>query len=646
MTSLPSVRSAAFAISSGSYTSRLAIAVVLCGLILFAVAGDYAGTGIFILSLCVYLFCADIFHRSALQDAAAGHISFACLVSVSLSAAFVYSLLKTFTALPIAGLPENLYGEGALLAVLALWVMRREVLKRERTHVFIKKLDDFLPKSARILRERKQYKVFARELAEQDLILVRAGERIPCDGVVCKGSSAVNESLITGNMLPTFKKKGSRVFAGTLNKTDELYITVTGLLNRSAVMGIVDAIKNSEILRAPAVSPLDKASKWLLPCAVVLAGGAYGWALYTAAQPDWLYYIGVFLIVLAFACSPALVFSVWLAEFFARAGARKHQIVLQNTDALHQLASAGTLFFDKTGTLTYGELRVSGVFTPKGVALKQLLEAAAAAEQQVDGPFAKAVNLYVRQHKVQVRKLTGFDVLSGLGVVAECGRDKIICGRESWLLEQGIQTQVEESSRKNPLICVAKNNRFLGYFVLSDTLRPNAAEMVRFLQSRKKEVIVVSGDNEASVGAVARAAGIEKMNFNVLPQTKAEIVGNLRALGQKVAMVGDGFNDIIALLRSDVSVVFFSGRNVYNNWVDIIIKRGDLSAITDLFALHKKMRRAVTANLVLSFLAGGALAAYVLFVAREPLAWYVIPAGLLGGAALVFFNSVRLLNIK
>ena len=111
-------------------------------------------------------------------------------------------------------------------------------------------------------------------------------------------------------------------------------------------------------------------------------------------------------------------------------------------------------------------------------------------------------------------------------------------------------------------------------------------------------------------------------------------------------MVGDGFNDIIALLRSDVSLVFFSGRNVYNNWVDIIIKRGDLSAITDLFALHKKMRRAVTANLVLSFLAGGALAAYVLFVAREPLAWYVIPGGLTGGAALIFFNSVRLLNIK
>ena len=151
--------------------------------------------------------------------------------------------------------------------------------------------------------------------------------------------------------------------------------------------------------------------------------------------------------------------------------------------------------------------------------------------------------------------------------------------------------------------------------------------MVSFLHERKKEVIVVSGDNEDSVGAVALQAGIEKMNFNVLPQTKAEIVSNLRALGQKVAMVGDGFNDIIALLRSDVSLVFFSGRNVYNNWVDIIIKRGDLSAITDLFALHKKMRRAVTANLVLSFLAGGALAAYVLFVAREPLAWYIIQIG-------------------
>lgn len=646
MTSPSSVRSAAFAIPSSSFTTRLAIAVVLCGLILFAVAGDYAGTGIFILSLCMYLFCADVFHRAALQDAASGRISFACLVSLSVSAAFAYSLLKTFTARPIAGLPENLYGECALLTVLALWVMRREVLKKERTHVFIKKLDDFLPKSARVLRERKQYKVFARELRPDDLILVRPGERIPCDGLVAKGTSAVNEGIITGNMLPASKRKGSRVFAGTLNKTDDLYITVTGLLNRSAVMGIVDAVKNSEIIRSPGVSPLDKASAWLVPSAVVLAGAAYAWALYTATQPDWAHYIGVFLIVLAFACSPALVFSVWLAEFFARGGARGRQIILQNPEALHRLAEAKTLFFDKTGTLTYGELRVSGVFAAQGVALKQLLEAAAAAEQQVDGPFAKAVNLYVAQHKVRARKLTCFDVLPGMGVLAVCGRDKIMCGRESWLLERGIQTRVEETSRQNPLICVAKNDRFLGYFVLSDTLRPGAAEMVSFLHERKKEVIVVSGDNEDSVGAVARQAGIEKMNFNVLPQTKAEIVNNLRALGQKVAMVGDGFNDIIALLRSDVSLVFFSGRNVYNNWVDIIIKRGDLSAITDLFALHKKMRRAVTANLVLSFLAGGALAAYVLFVAREPLAWYVIPGGLTGGAALIFFNSVRLLNIK
>lgn len=197
------------------------------------------------------------------------------------------------------------------------------------------------------MRERKQYKVFARELRPDDLILVRPGERIPCDGLVAKGTSAVNEGIITGNMLPASKRKGSRVFAGTLNKTDDLYITVTGLLNRSAVMGIVDAVKNSEIIRSPGVSPLDKASVWLVPSAVVLAGAAYAWALYTAAQPDWAHYSGVFLIVLAFACSPALVFSVWLAELFARGGARGRQIILQNPEALHRLAEAKTLFLIK-----------------------------------------------------------------------------------------------------------------------------------------------------------------------------------------------------------------------------------------------------------------------------------------------------------
>lgn len=207
----------------------------------------------------------------------------------------------------------------------------------------------------------------------------------------------------------------------------------------------------------------------------------------------------------------------------------------------------------------------------------------------VDGPFAKAVNLYAKQHNVKLRKVVSFDVLPGLGVVANCGRDKIVCGRETWLREMGIETQVEMFSGDKPLICVAKNGKFLGHLTLSDTLRPGAADAVRFLQHKDKELVLISGDNELSVSSIAKQVGIEKMSYNVLPQTKAEIINNMRGAGHKVVMVGDGFNDIIALLRSDASLVFFSGRNLYNNWVDIIIKRNDLYALIDLFKINKSL---------------------------------------------------------
>ena len=158
--------------------------------------------------------------------------------------------------------------------------------------------------------------------------------------------------------------------------------------------------------------------------------------------------------------------------------------------------------------------------------------------------------------------------------------------------------------------------------------------------------MLISGDNELSVSSIAKQVGIEKLSYNVLPKTKAEIVNNMRSAGHKVVMVGDGFNDIIALLRSDASLVFFSGRNLYNNWVDIIIKRNDLYALTDLFKINKKLKRIIRWNFMLAFIAGVGLAFYVLFGAQGRLPWYMVPGGLALGLGLVFLNSARLPRIR
>lgn len=563
---------------------------------------------------------------------------------------FLYSAFNTFLTRPLYGPSPDLFVYVSLFLTLSLWAERRLVREKEQTRVYIKKLDDFLPKSGRLCVGRQFKKVFAGELKPGELIFVKPGERLPCDGIVKKGKTSVDEQLITGNMLPTSKRVDSPVYAGTLNKSAEIYVEVTASLADSALMGIIEAVKTGELRRGEFASGLDSFAAALLPFAVLFAAGAYAYALYItgsfASGTGWFYYAGVPLFCLSLCCPAALVFAGVFPSFFAKSGARAVKIKIQNIYALDELVRADTVFFDKTGTLTYGELRVSGVFPAQESLRKKLLETVATAEQLVDGPFADAVNGFAKKHKIKTKTLLCFDVLPGLGVQASTRTDKILAGRIQWIKEQGVTLPEELLSVEAAVICVVKNGEFLGYLTLADELRRGAREMVDFLKSKGKDILLVSGDNESSVASFSKQAGIEKMNFNVLPKTKAEIVTNLRALGKRVVMVGDGFNDIIALLRADAGIVFSSGRNVYNNWVDIIIKRKDLYPLKDLFTINKRLRRAAAFNAVTAFLASALLAAWLFYRMPAVSGWHWTTGGFLAVVLLILLNSMRLLKVK
>ena len=637
--------SAALAVPSKAYTYRFFLSFCFLVLILFSLTFRHADVGIFILCLMNYLFCADVFLRTALKDVWSGNISWAVLTASVTTAGLLYSALNVFLTVPLFGPVPDLYLYTSLFITLSLWAERRLVKEKERSRVFVKKLDDFLPKSGRLCVGRSFRKVFAGELKKGDLIFVKPGERLPADGTVKQGKTSVDEQLITGNMLPTSKNVGSRVFAGTLNKSAEMYVEVTEVLSASALMSVVSAIKKSELARSGFKSALDGFACWVLPLSVLFAAGAYAGLLYATGSKEWFLYSGVFLFMLAVSCPAALVFAAVSPSFFARRGAHTKKIKLQNIYALDEIVRADTVFFDKTGTLTYGELRVSGIYPAKKVSQRQLLETVATAEQLVDGPFADAVTACAKEHKISPKPLLCFDVLPGLGVSATSGEDKILAGRTQWLEEQNIKTAAKIAHADEAVICVAKNGKYLGYLTLADELRPGARELVAFLKSLGKEVMLISGDNESSVSAIAKEAGIAKINANVLPKTKAEIISNLRALGKRVLMVGDGFNDIIALLRADAGVVYSSGRNVYNNWVDVLIKSRDLYPVADLFKINKKLHRIITVNVLLAVLVTFAgCAGLVWFMPQAGWTWIV--GGALAVAGLVFLNSTRMLNIK
>lgn len=639
---------AALSVPVKSYSYRFFLSVCFWIMIFYLTALHSAASSVFVLVLLNLLFCADVMIKNAWRDLENFRFTLSVLTTGSVLAAFCYGLSKTFFLSPLAGAAPDLNIALSSVIVLYLWLCSRAAKSKERTRVFIKKLDDFLPKSGRLLQGQREMMVFARELKEGDFIRIKPGERVPCEGEIVKGSTAIDESLITGNMLPASKVEGSRVYAGTLNKRSDIWVRVTKNLSQSVIAGIISAIKNSERRRCVRKDPLDGLSVYMLVTAVLLALAGY---IYFYWQGDYrrpLHTVGIFLLIMGLSCPLSFFFSAVFPAWFVRLGARRRKIALQELGALEALTQADAVFFDKTGTLTYGELRVASVYAPDAKTKRELLECLATAEQLVDGPFAAAVNIYAQEHKVAVRKLLCFDVLPGLGVKAQYGRNNVLlAGRPEWLRDQGVNVK-DQPEGEQAVICGAKNGRYLGYVLLDDKLRPGAAEMVKELKNMGKEVILMSGDNEASVSAIAKEAGIDKFNFGVLPQTKAEILGNFSALGKKAVMIGDGFNDITALLRADASVVFSSGKNVYNNWVDVIIKRSDLGSITDLFSINKKLSARIYGNILLSLLCNVVLLGYLLFAPLPPeyMLWLCVPVGLLAGIFVILLNSARLLNVK
>lgn len=639
--------SAALSVPAKKYSYRFFLSVCFFILVLYSLMISASSTGIFVLVLLNLLCCADVLFKNAWKDLERFHFSLSTLVCVAVLACFCYGLSKTFFVSSLAGNAPDLYICLSCTVMSYLWLGSRLSRRKERTKVFIKKLDDFLPKSGRLVDGQQREKmVFASELKAGDIIRVKAGERIPCEGEIAKGETAIDESLISGNMLPTAKAVGSRVYAGTLNKGAEVMVRVTQGLEQSVIAGVIAAIKNSERRRCVRKDELDTYAPYLLVLAVIVAFSAYTYFYWAGDYRRPLHTLGLLLLVMGLSCPLSFFFCSVFPSWFVKWGAKRQKIILQALGALEVLKKADAVFFDKTGTLTYGELRIHEVHPAKGKKKQDLLVCLATAEQMVDGPFASAVNLYAQEQGVTAQKLLCFDVFPGLGVTATSGKNIFLAGRPEWLKEQGVPIE-QTPFGGQAVICGAKNGKYLGYVTLDDKLRPGAAQMVQALQEMGKEVILMSGDNEASVSAIAQEIGITNYNFGVLPQTKAEILSNFSALGKKAVMVGDGFNDITALLRADAGIVFSSGKNVYNNWVDIILKRTDLAAITDLFRMNYQLTQRIRGNVLLSILCNLALIAVLLFVPVPPTyMWCVVPTGMVVSVAIIFLNSARLLNIK
>lgn len=636
----------ALRLASGKFLYRFLLSACFFILILFALALGYSGVSIFILLLINIAFCADIFGRCAWKDVWRARVSFSVLISLSVLAGFIYCALSTFFVRASWGPAANLYGYISFLLTLALWMQYRMTCAWEKTNVFIKKLDDFLPKSGRLYTKETYQKVFARELQVGQRVWVRPGERVPCDGTIVEGKTFLDEQLISGNIRSTAKETGDFVYAGTLNKTQAIGVQVETPLAASAIVEVLDSIKNSEQYHHQKQDSLEKSAPWLT-LGLVLAGAIAGWYMLSLPGPgSGLRALGAVLLIFTLGCPAGWLFSTILPSFFICYGAKKIGLTLNCLSTLETLVQADTVFLDKTGTLTQGALRLSGVFAAKGYQEKDVLEVLLAAEQWVEDAFSQAVLNYLPRKAITVEPVQSTEVFPGQGVLAKTKKEIILAGRAAWLKENGVRLPSVQTGAQS-VIFVARAGKYVGYVTLEDCLRTGAQDLISLLKEKNKEIILISGDTQSSVQAVAHELKIEKFNFGVLPKTKAEVITNLRALGKRVVMVGDGFNDIIALLKADGGIVFSSVKNVYNHWVDIVVDRPDLYAVADLFRIERRWKYITWENIGLAV---GIQTLVIAVLLSGKVAWLgTWQAGLastLGVVLLILLNSMRLLKLK
>ena len=527
----------ALRLPSRAYTYRFYLCATLTLLVILSVMLDHSLLGIFILALLAMVFCADVFVECSLKDFANRRASFAGLCALGCWAGFLYSAYNTFTTRPLPAPTQELYIYVLFVLTLCLWAQRSLVRLSEKAHIFIKKIEDFLPKSARLVVQGNQTKkVFSGELKKEDLIIVKRGERIPADGVIEQGESFIGEELVTGNIYPAFKKEGSFVFAGTLNKSATLTVRITQPLATSVIMGVMEAIKAGEKRREKIKSPLDSNAWWLLIGMLLAAAAAAIYVSHREPLGSFLQPAGIILWTLGVMCPAGLAFCTVFPVFFLRWNGHRKQVRIRNIDALVRIVDSEVFFFDKTGVVMPGD---------KG-----------------------------------------------------------------------------------------------------EVLRPGVEEAVRFLQAQGKEVVLVSGDARQAVQKIADQLGIEKFNFDVLPNTKAEIVSNLRALDKKITMVSGNVNDVIALLRADGGIVFSCEKNVYNSWVDVLARRQDLYPLMYLFKIKKGLRKITLENFILTIVLHGVLAGYLLYHLPPNADWQWPVGGSLAIVLVLFLNSIRIMRIK
>jgi Cu+-exporting ATPase len=579
------------------------------------------------------------------------------LITVGTSAAFLYSL---FVTLFPGAVPEELrevYFE-AVGVILTLILLGRllEARAKAGTGEAIRTLIGTQAKIARIVRGDEELAIPIEEVQTGDVIIVRPGEKIPVDGEVIEGRSAVDESMVTGEPIPVSKGNGDMVIGATINQTGALRFRATKVGRDTMLAQIICLVEQAQASKAPIQRLADLVSSYFVPSAVFIAIGAF--IIWFDFGPDPTLTFGLVsgVSVLIIACPCALGLATPLSIMVGTGKGAENGVLIRSAEALETAHKLDTIILDKTGTITKGAPALTDVIPAEGVDQTELLQLVASAERSSGHPLAAAIVTGALARGIALTDPSEFDSVTGMGVRARIDGHGVLVGRRQLLTESNIDPAMLEetagrlASEGKTAIYAAVDGRASGVVAVADTLKEGSPAAVHALRNLGLEVVMITGDNAHTAEAVARQVGIERVLAEVLPQDKALEVRRLQDEGKLVAMVGDGINDAPALAQSDVGIAIGTGTDVAIEAADVTLMSGELRGVVSSLALSRRTMRNIKQNLFFAFLynaIGIPIAAGVLYPVMGLVLSPMIAAGAMAASSLsVVTNANRLRRFR